>query len=261
MATRSDEMMEAAKLVDGIVEELRGFDETPPPKKVWLDIADRLEKAFGQYRGHTMSFMNYIKAKLEDMDSPLDHQTAFKMLGTMEWKETMFLDLQTHDFGGGIFMLRCKHNEPNEHYCIIKANDVDEAISRAVFDLHKPSEQIGNVGKLRNVLSRTHAWLGALIRYSKPGDGCSKCMGASDLADDVYYALNSPVKNCDRFSDETEAMVAFLNEVWLISVDDLKHDPFDEWTPEMKARYAKWLMELKDAKEGGDKCEPTEQKA
>ena len=127
MATGND-MMEAVNLVDGIVGELRGFDETPPPKKVWLDIADRLEKAFGQYRNATMSFMDGIKAKIEDMDSPLDHQTAFKMLGTMEWKETMFLDLQTHDFGGGIFMLRCKHGEPNEHYCIIKANDVDEAI-------------------------------------------------------------------------------------------------------------------------------------
>ena len=261
MATENDVTMEAVKLVEGIVGELRGFDETPPPKNVWLDIADRLEKAFGQYRDSTMSFMDDIKAKLEGMDSPLDHQKAFKMLGTMEWKETMFLDLQTHDFGGGIFMLRCKHGEPNEHYCIIKANDVDEAISRAVFDLHKPSEQVGRVGKIRNILSRVHEWLGVLIRDGRPDDRCSQCIGASDLADDVYDALHSKVLNCDRFNDETEAMVAFLNEVWLISVTNLKHDPFDEWTPEMKARYAKWLMEVKDAKEGGDKCEPTEQKA
>ena len=261
MATRSDEMMEAAKLVDGIVGELRGFDETPPPKKVWLDIADRLEKAFGQYRDATMSFMDDIKAKMEDMDSPLDHQTAFKMLGTMEWKETMFKDLQTHDFGGGIFMLRCKHNEPNEHYMLINAADVDEAISRAVFDLHKPFEQMGNVGRMRGILNKVHDWLGVLIRDSLPDDRCKECLGASDLADDVYDAIHSPVRNCDRFSDETEAQVAFLNEVWLISVTDLKDDPFDEWTPEMKARYAKWLMELKDAKEGGDKCEPTEQKS
>ena len=261
MATENDVTMEAVKLVEGIVGELRGFDETPPPKMVRLDIADRLEKACGQYRDATMSFMDDIKAKLEGMDSPLDHQKAFKMLGTMEWKETMFLDLQTHDFGGGIFMLRCKHGEPNEHYCIIKANDVDEAISRAVFDLHKPSEQVGRVGKIRNILSRVHEWLGVLIRDGRPDDRCSQCIGASDLADDVYDALHSKVLNCDRFNDETEAMVAFLNEVWLISVTNLKHDPFDEWTPEMKARYAKWLMEPKDAKEGGDKCEPADQKA
>lgn len=254
MATENDVTMDAVKLVEGIVEELRGFDETPPHKNVWLDIADRLEKAFGQYRNATMSFMDDIKAKMEDMDSPLDHKTAFKMLGTMEWKETMFKDLKTHDFGGGIFMLMCKHNEPNEHYLIIKAADVDEAISRAVFDLHlrEPFEQMGNVGRMRGILKKVHDWLGVLIRDSRPDDRCKECLGASDLADEVYDAIHSPVRNCDRFSDETEAQVAFLNEVWLISVTDLKHDPFDEWTPEMKARYAKWLFELKDAKDGGD---------
>lgn len=263
MGKENDMMMEAVKLVEGIVGELRGFDETPPPKKVWLDIADRLEKAFGQYRDATMSFMDDIKAKMEDMDSPLDHQTAFKMLGTMEWKETMFKDLQTHDFGGGIFMLRCKHGEPNEHYCIIKANDVDEAISRAVFDLHKPSEQIGNVGRMRGILNKVHDWLGVLIRDSRPDDRCKECLGASDLADDVYDALHSKARNCDRVSNFVDAQIAFLNEVWLISVDRESMeecDKFENWTPEMKERFALWLMEVKDAKEGGDKCEPTEQK-
>ena len=65
-------------------------------------------------------------------------------------------------------------------------------------------------------------------------------------------ALSAPPRNCDRFSDETEAMVAFLNEVWLISVNNLKQDPFDEWTPEMKARYAKWLMEFRKEEKEGD---------
>jgi hypothetical protein len=261
MATGNDMMMEAVKLVDGIVGELRGFDETPPPKKVWLDIADRLEKAFGQYRDATMSFMDGIKAKMEDMDSLLDHQTAFKMLGTMEWKETMFLDLQTHDFGGGIFILRCKHGEPNEHYCIIKANDVDEAIRRAVFDLRKPSEQIGNFGRMRNALSTVSAWLNIFEKEVKPRDNT---YSASEIKGKVDEALNSRVRNCDRFNDALDAQLEFLNEVWLISVDRgsmLERDKFENWTPEMKARYAEWLMELKDAKEGGDKCEPTEQKA
>lgn len=264
MATGNDMMMDAVKLVDGIVGELRGFNETPPPKNAWMDIADRLEKAFGQYRDATMSFMDDIKAKLEDMDSPLDYQTAFKMLRTMEWKETTLSDLQTHDFGGGIFMLRCKHGEPNEHYCIIKAGSLDEAISRAVFDLHKPGEQVGHVGKIRNILSRVHDWLGVLIRDGRPDDRCSQCIGASDLADDVYDALHSKVRNCDRFADFVDAQIAFLNEVCLVSVarvSMMERHRFENWTPEMKARFALWLMELKDAKEGGDKCELTEQKA
>ena len=74
----------------------------------------------------------------------------------------------------------------------------------------------------------------------------------------------SGVLNCDRFNDALDAQIAFLNEVWLISVDRgsmLERDKFENWTPDMKTRYAGWLMELKDAKEGGDKCEPTEQKA
>lgn len=56
-------------------------------------------------------------------------------------------------------------------------------------------------------------------------------------------ALDTPVRNCDRFTSEDKAQVAFLNEVWLISVKDLSQDPFDGWTEQMKERYAKWLME------------------
>ena len=67
--------------------------------------------------------------------------------------------------------------------------------------------------------------------------------------DNGKAALAAPPRTCDKFGGETEAMIAFLNEVWLISVKSLKDDPFDGWAPEMKARYAKWLME----KEGGVK--------
>lgn len=244
MATGNDMRMESVNIVEDIIGELRGFDETPPPKKAWLDIANRLEKALGNMVG--------------------DFGDVFSRLKSVRWKETMFLDLQTYEAGDGVYVLRCKHGEPNEHYCIIKALNEEDAISRAVFDLHKPSEQIGNVGKLRNVLSRTLEWIGFLIRDSRPGNGCSKCMSVSDLADDLSDALNSPVKNCDRFNDALDAQLEFLNEVWLISVDResmLERDKFENWTPEMKSRYAEWLMEIKDAKEGGDKCEPTEQKA
>lgn len=254
MATGNDMMMEAVKLVDGIVGELRGFDETPPPKNVWLDIADRLEKAFHEFVGTAASGSRCLDKDFHDV---------FKRLKNVLWRETMFMDLQTYYAEDGVYVMRCKHGEPNEHYCIIKAGSLDEAISRAVFDLHKPSERVCRIGKIRNVLSRVHDWLGVLIRESCPSDRCSQCIGASDLADDVYDALHSKVFNCDRFNDALDAQIEFLNEVWLISVDResmLERDKFENWTPEMKSRYAEWLMEMKDAKEGGDKCGPTEQK-
>lgn len=58
-------------------------------------------------------------------------------------------------------------------------------------------------------------------------------------------ALSAHPRNCDRFADETDAQVAFLNEVWLISVTKetaLECDRFENWTDEMRSRYAKWLL-------------------
>lgn len=139
MATGSDMMMEAVKLVDGIVGELRGFDETPPPKNVWLDIADRLEKAFHEFVGTAASGSGCLDKDFHDV---------FKRLKNVRWRETMFMDLQTYYAEEGVYVMRCKHGEPNEHYCIIKANDVDEAISRAMFDLHRPLAMLCRNGEL-----------------------------------------------------------------------------------------------------------------
>ena len=58
-------------------------------------------------------------------------------------------------------------------------------------------------------------------------------------------ALSSPPRNCDVGAEETDAQIAFLNEVWLISVTKetaLERDRFDNWTDEMRSRYAKWLL-------------------
>ena len=69
----------------------------------------------------------------------------------------------------------------------------------------------------------------------------------------VIAALAKPPRNCDRFADELDAQIAFLNEVWLISVTKeslLEHDKFENWTDEMKARYAAWLLAPATAKEG-----------
>jgi hypothetical protein len=61
-------------------------------------------------------------------------------LDSVLWRETMFADLQWYYAEEGVYILRCKHGEQNEHLCIIRAKSADEAISRAVFDLHKANE-------------------------------------------------------------------------------------------------------------------------
>lgn len=107
--------------------------------------------------------------------------------------------------------------------------------------------ELANVAQMRDVLSKCEKYLSAVIRdnliYENEVDG----LNTSDLADDAWDAIHkSKIRNCDRFIDEIDAQLAFLNEVWLISVDRatmLERDKFDEWTEEMKERYGRWLME------------------
>lgn len=64
-------------------------------------------------------------------------------------------------------------------------------------------------------------------------------------AREALDALPTSPRNCDRFGDELDAQLAFLNEEWLISVDKdsmLEKDKFENWTDEMRSAYAKWLM-------------------
>lgn len=66
-------------------------------------------------------------------------------------------------------------------------------------------------------------------------------------------AIEKPSRNCDRFADELDAQLAFLNEVWLISVDHdtmLERDKYENWTDEMKARYGRWLLAPASEKKG-----------
>lgn len=65
------------------------------------------------------------------------------------------------------------------------------------------------------------------------------------LCDMLKSALAKPQRNCDRFADELDAQLAFLNEVWLISVDRetmLERDQYENWTDEMRSRYGRWLL-------------------
>lgn len=84
-----------------------------------------------------------------DIESRVEHSSGgffynfhdvLKRLASVCWRETMFADMQTYYAEEGVYVLRCKHGTPNAHYCIIRAKSLDEAISRAVFDLHKANE-------------------------------------------------------------------------------------------------------------------------
>lgn len=66
-------------------------------------------------------------------------------------------------------------------------------------------------------------------------------------------ALSAPPRNCDRFADELDAQLAFLNEVWLISIDResmTEQDEYDRWTDEMRKRYGRWLLAPTTVEEG-----------
>lgn len=65
------------------------------------------------------------------------------------------------------------------------------------------------------------------------------------LSSRIERALSAPPRNCDRFADELDAQLAFLNKVWLISVERetmLERDKFKNWSGEMKTRYGRWLF-------------------
>ena len=67
-----------------------------------------------------------------------------------------------------------------------------------------------------------------------------------ELAKIADAARAATPRNCDLFADELDAQIEFLNSVWLISVTKdtmLERDKFENWTEEMKSRYATWLYE------------------
>ena len=61
-----------------------------------------------------------------------------------------------------------------------------------------------NNGKTQEVLNRVHEFLSNLCRDARCDDHCSECLGASDLADDVYDLIHAPPRNCDVGTDEEQ---------------------------------------------------------
>ena len=104
--------------------------------------------------------------------------------------------------------------------------------------LGKPS----NAAAMRNALEKCRA-LAETIWQSKGGEDVSAEI--AELKDLISTALAAPHRNCDRFADELDAQLAFLNEVWLISIDRetmTEQDTYEKWTDEMRTRYGRWIL-------------------
>lgn len=106
--------------------------------------------------------------------------------------------------------------------------------------------EASNVKAMREALDFADSQLRAATEDNRYGDdvvylvGCMRTVAAACRA-----ALAAPQRNCDRFADELDAQLAFLNEVWLISIDRetmTKQDTYEKWTDEMRTRYGRWLL-------------------
>lgn len=91
----------------------------------------------------------------------------------------------------------------------------------------------------------------AMFNFLKTQNGGYEEM--ANAFEKVKAALYEPMRNCDRFADELDAQLAFLNEVWLISVDRetmLERDKYENWSDEMRTVYGRWLLAQADERKG-----------
>ena len=109
--------------------------------------------------------------------------------------------------------------------------------------------EASNVKAMREALKKVMESAEEIMERVRYKDGLAFDI-ANYISGIAQSALAKPPRNCDRFGGETEAMVAFLNEKWLVGVADLKEYPFCEWSHVMKAMYAKWLLAPSTEQEG-----------
>lgn len=107
--------------------------------------------------------------------------------------------------------------------------------------------ELANVAQMRDVLSKCEKYLSAVIRDNLICENEVDGLNTSDLADDAWDAIHkSEIRNCDRFVDELDAQIAFLNKVGQLSLSRetiTGTEMFENWTERMKERYGRWLME------------------
>ena len=104
-------------------------------------------------------------------------------------------------------------------------------------------ETVGNAAAMREALEFVKRYLRLALQVCGDTKYFAGCMNVA--ANRCSDALAAPPRNCDRFADELDAQLAFLNEVWLISIDRetmTEQDAYENWTDEMRARYGRWLL-------------------
>ena len=86
-------------------------------------------------------------------------------------------------------------------------------------------ERFKDEKKAIEVLDRVHDWLGEVIRDGKCDGHCSVCIGASDLADDVWEVLHPDgVKDCsgeDSKDDKSTKYDELMRRVVGMIVDQI----------------------------------------
>lgn len=123
-------------------------------------------------------------------------------------------------------------------------NDTQKMLRAAI---SAPTEQPMNCAAMREAL------FDVVMLTMKVGLSIRVDVACGIIAHKAKRAVAATPRNCDRFNDELDAQLEFLNEVWLISVDKdtmLERDRFENWTDEMRLRYAKWLMAPAKKREG-----------
>ena len=138
-----------------------------------------------------------------------------------------------------------------------RLNSVIQA-QRSAFDAEQDRQRRaapGNSAALREALEKIYAIAKTLMAATQMRSVTDSVrIDVGEIRYLARAALAKPPRNCDRFADELDAQIAFLNEVWLISVTKesmLERDKFENWTDEMKSRYAAWLFAPATEKEGG----------
>lgn len=110
----------------------------------------------------------------------------------------------------------------------------------------------GNMAAMRKALERITEW------FDEGGWSEEAEEEMDAMLESACAALSAPARNCDRFVDELDAQLAFLNEEWLIDVNRktmLVKDQFENWTCHMRSRYARWLMAPAAKKQKGEQNE------